>query len=301
MVLESIYSLYSFLSSPIGLPDRLTETKKCSWDLILSVLTYNWLFITHFIVPAIKQNTPYTYGGFVSLVKYSYKHLKYQGPTIWGCFTVLCLYIWEFITMAVSLGFGCWIYFLHHSWNDITRNTKYGWSMFSEEMMPTLYEDTALATKTVTEDFLRGGLPHIVPDLRAGSKRVAKDIVSGYVTVAKEIGPRIMFDVVSGTTRHLAKGMILASCRVCKDIAIEGTKSVGQLRRHSYDLAMTQSRNLAIEGRKKVEKIRRNSWAYFSSVDAGDESVSSPPVGLTTTPRRRNSWANIFQNLDEVH
>jgi len=284
MVLESIYSLYSYLSSPLGStldswPYKLTETKKFSLDVVLSVLAYNWLFITHFIVPAIKQNTPYTYGGFVSLVKYSYKHLKYQGPSIWSCFTVLCLYIWEFIIMSASFGFGCWVYFLHHSWKDIQSNTKKGWSMFSEEMMPTLYEDTALATKTVTEDFLRGGLPHIMPDLRAGSKRVAKDIVNGYITVAKEIGPQIMFDAVSGTTRHLAKGMILASCRVCKDA----------------------SKSLAIEGRKKVEKIRRNSWAYFSSDDAGDESVASPVAGPTIKPRRRHSWANIFQTLDEVH
>ena len=87
------------------------------------------------------------------------------------------------------------------------------------------------------------------------------------------------FDAVSGTTRHLAKGMILASCRVCKDA----------------------SKSLAIEGRKKVEKIRRNSWAYFSSDDAGDESVASPVAGPTIKPRRRHSWANIFQTLDEVH
>lgn len=306
MVLASIYSLYSYLSSPIGvtldsLPNRLTETKKISWDLVLYVLTYNWLFIIHFIVPAIRHNTPYTYGGFVSLVKYSYKHLKYRGPSIWSYFTIACLHIWEFITMFISSAFGCWVYFLHHSWKDIQSNTLKGWSIFSEDMLPTLYEDTALATKTVTEDFLTEGLPHIVPDLRAGSRRVAKDIANGYVTVANEIGPQIMFDVVSGTTRHLAKGVILASCRVCKDIAAEGTKSVRNLRRHSYDLAVTQSRNLAIEGRRKVEKIRRNSWAYFSSDYAEDESVTSPTAGPPMTPRRRNSWANIFFSLDEVH
>lgn len=247
MVFTTIYSFYTYVSSPLGLTKdalQLTETKKISWDVLLYVLAWNWLFFTQYALPFLYENVPMTYSSFVLLVRKLYALFKIQAPSIWHWYTHLCLYVWEYLTSIAPYLWSCIFSLLHANWNKMRGGTFEGWTVLTEKVTPVIYEDLLLAFRTVSSDFWSKALPYMAPDLQKGIQRVTSDLLNAYAFVYRSSGyvnPQIIFDLCVSLPRHVSKALLLGTSRIIQDLALEGIKKGDKIRRDSWELIFSKT------------------------------------------------------------
>merc|ERR1719499_2680764 len=228
MVFSSIYSIYAYVSSPLTISLKsLQGTKKFSWDIILYVLAWNWVFLTQYIFPAIRENTPATYSGFVLLVQKLYSFAQVQAPSVWALFTSLCLHLWNQVTRLTPVLWKLVLGLLASNWTGMRSSTADGWVLFTDELAPVVYEDVSRAYSAVINDFWNKVVPHIAPDIRQGIQRVSLDLLQAYAHVCKSfryMDPQIIFDLCVCLPKNLTKALIFSFSRIIADIAYEGVK-----------------------------------------------------------------------------
>jgi len=242
MVFTTIYSFYTYVSSPLGLTKdalQLTETKKISWDVLLYVLAWNWLFFTQYALPFLYENTPMTYTGLVLLIRKLYALFTIQAPSIWRYFTHLCHYAWEYLTSIAPYLWSCIFSLLQKNWKQMRGGTFDGWTVLTEKVTPVIYKDLSLALRTVSNDFWFKALPYMLPDLHKGFQRITNDLLDAYAFVYKSLGhmnPQIIFDLCVSLPRHVSKALLLGTSRIIQDLASEGLKKSDKIRRDSWEL-----------------------------------------------------------------